>query len=80
MRNAGASIRIGGLGKHDARSFGTVCKYEVRPSICKLIESACYDPFEKSTISSVSSHVITHLGCLDSDSEASNSSDEPTLP
>ena len=78
--NAGASIRIGGLGKHDACSFGTVYEYKVRPSVYELIEPACcYDLWEKSIISSVLSYVITHLGCLDSDSEASNSSGVPTL-
>ena len=59
------------LSKHDARSFELVSI----KSVCELIEPARrYYLWEKTNISSVLSHIITHLRRLDSDSEASSSS------
>ena len=52
----------------------------IGPSVCELIEPAYhYDRWEKITVLSVLSHIIAHLGCLDSHSEATGSSGVPTL-
>ena len=56
------------------------CRYKDRPSVCESIEPAYrYDRWEKINILSALSHIIAHLRCLDSDSEASSTSGEPTL-